>query len=113
MQIDPVQPGQVESALEEVGCFDTFSEAISVATSGEVNLDETSQPGDITEETKVLESLIENRIGLSSVESCSSGVGTMLTTQGSTVAPPPPPKTGGITIPPPPRANGNDPPNGI
>jgi hypothetical protein len=53
VQVSPVQPGQRTSAIEEVGCFETFSEAIFAATEGEVNLHPTSQPFDVTEEMLV------------------------------------------------------------
>jgi hypothetical protein len=48
--IEPVQPGQTASVVEEVGCFETFAEAIATATGGKVNLPSTTQPTEVTEE---------------------------------------------------------------
>jgi hypothetical protein len=49
VQIEPVQEGDISSAVKDLGCYTTFAEAISAATRGEVQLDPRITPETITE----------------------------------------------------------------
>lgn len=49
--LEPVDPDSKEdSKLAQLGCFDTFSKAISVATDGVVNLSNDVSPNELTDE---------------------------------------------------------------
>lgn len=53
VQIEPVQRGATESEMSKAVCFDTFSQAISVATQGDVVLAGDFQPANLTPSTLV------------------------------------------------------------
>jgi hypothetical protein len=49
VRIDPVKDGEDVSATTDFGCYDTFSQAVSAATSGAVQLPETFSADSLTE----------------------------------------------------------------
>ena len=49
VRIDPVKDGEQVSAITDFGCHDTFSQAVSAATSGAVQLPETFSADSVTE----------------------------------------------------------------
>lgn len=48
--IEPLQPGQTASIVQERGCFDNFADALAVATGGRVRLPKDFRADDITQE---------------------------------------------------------------
>ncbi len=50
LEIDPIRPGESASQVRPVGCFATFSEAISAATRGAVRLPPDIGPDEVTPE---------------------------------------------------------------
>jgi hypothetical protein len=51
MQLEPVENGRKNSESTQLGCFETFSEAIGAATSGAVRLSEDATPQSLTEDS--------------------------------------------------------------
>ena len=49
VRIDPVKDGEEVSAVTDFGCYDTFSQAVSAATSGAVTLPKSFAANSITE----------------------------------------------------------------
>lgn len=48
--VEPLQPGQKASAVQDRGCFDNFADALAVATGGRVRLPKDFRADDVTQE---------------------------------------------------------------
>jgi hypothetical protein len=81
VQIDPIQSSELASKLTPRGCFNTFSEAISVATGGAVHLPQAFQSSQITP-ALLASSQANTVIGIDWSEPNFSGVTLIWTTQG-------------------------------